>query len=481
MSFYTLGNVPYPDDVPTDGSDKINSSTYVFKITEESTGHTMMFPAFIESLKYNTTKELDYQSEADKWIKIIREYTGDFTIDVKLMLPAASPQQAKTNVAKLENLQKLLLNPYRAIPDYSDNYDSGIQKRLKNVVGPLFKVSFANLIHNGNSGGFPCTIESINYAPEMEMGFFEYEGPDAKYEFLYPKVLSLDLKLKLENQNEKLDFVPITSYDTYSFSKNLPNNNRDSGKFPFGLPSNLEDYKRAYAIAKKLSYNREYYIYLQRGNAKVVFPAFLSGFNRNFEVNQNYIESKSNYVGKGTDTGKLATPSKLSYDVAISVPCASMEESKVFASQIQILMRMFYRQRSGSMRDFGFSVYIPGFIEGDGSKPFTNLNGSQNTEELGSGEGNEITVEATRDSNNVAGLWMEDLNIEIEKEMGFFDEQTDLWPKSYKVSFSLISDMTDGYIYPHKITTERNGSVAATTINIKDNFPFNRSTIKIGE
>ena len=142
---------------------------------------------------------------------------------------------------------------------------------------------------------------------------------------------------------------------------------------------------------------------------------------------------------------------------------------------------MFYRQRVGSMRDFGFSAYIPGFIEGDGSKPFTNLNGTQNTEEFrDSGEG-EVTVTASKELNDVSGLWMEDLNIEIEKEMGFFDEQTHLWPKSYKVSFSLVSDMTDGHIHPHKITSERNGSVPATTINPNDNFPFNRSTIKIGD
>lgn len=504
MTFYTLKNVPYPPDIPTDGSDK----THIISIAEYVTGHVMQFPAFIEKIKYNTTKELDYQSEADKWTKVVREYTGDFSIDITLTLPAASPQQARTNVAKLENLQKLLLNPDHDIPVISENdsfshiesqFNTAIQKERKSVVGPLFKVAFANLIHGGkialnNQGfsggvlynGFPCLIESVNFNPVIEMGFFEYEGPDFDYEFLYPKVLTLDLSLKLENKNEKLDLVPIgplpkNSQDTLNVVTKNDNrdqarslNTRDNMVFPFGTQTIGNEYKEAYTISKKLAYNRNYYIYIQRYGKKVLFPAFIEDFTRNFEANQNYIESKSNYVGKGADTGKLATPSKFSYSLSFSVPCASIEESLLFSKQIQLLMRMFYRKEEGSAgnfseRELGFNIYIPGLIESGGaSKTFV-------------GPSNDPSDGA--EASSLSDLWMEDLNIEIESNMGFFNYGTSLLPKSYKISTSIVSGLNNtALIRPHLITEHRKDNyTTSSTSNVTDQFPFNRSTLKIGE
>lgn len=501
MSFYVLRNIPYPPEVPTDNSDKFGSSRYIFSIGEYTSGHIMQFPAFVESIKYNTTKEMDYQSETDKWTKVIKEYTGDFIIEVKLNLPAGSPQQAKTNVAKLENLQKLLLNPYYAVPDFgSSDFQTAIANEQKSITGPLFKVSFANLIHGGKNdlegtgfaggileNGFPCTIESINFSPLMEMGFFEFEDIDLNYEFLYPKMLTLDLSLKIEVQNEKMDFVPLRSFDVKKFlydDNAYPNDNRDAVVFPFGLRSSKEDYKQAYTISKKLAYNRNYYILLSRLGVNVVFPAFIDGFNRNFEVTQNYIESKSNYIGKGTDTGKLTTPSKLSYKLDFSVPCASIEESKVFAKEIQSLMRMFYRQTDDS--EYGlissFRVYVPGFIESDFDSTTFSSVGNQENDQSDSMEDGVLTIEASSDVG-LEGLWMEDLSIEIENDMGFFEHQGCLWPKSYKISTSFVSDMTLGYIQPHKIITRRSqaGEEPSITTNTMDFFPFNRDTLTIGD
>lgn len=510
MSFYTLGGLPYDPDVPTDGSDW----QYVaFKIAESNTKHVMSFPAFIESIKYNTSKDMEVQSEADKWSKVVIEYTGDLTIDVRLNLPASSPQQAKTNLAKIENLQKLLLNPYyEALSDRQD------------PIGPLFKVSFANLIHGGKqvlegnptydifSNGFPCIIESINYTPDMEMGFFEYEGEGKKYEFLYPKLINLDLQLKIENKNEKLEPLPIDFYNNEGSANYIEynkktneiinpdagivaflhtSNYRDNEHFPFGIWTDYNSWKESYKICKRMANNREYYISISRNERVAIFPAFIEDFKRNYTVKQNYIESKSGYVGKGIDTGKYATPETLSYDLSFSVPCASIEESKIFCDQVQVLMRIFYRAREmeGS-GDPGCYVYVPGFIEsGNGPEKFQSAQGNStgylSNLTLQEYEGSTLkginSALLLESKGALGGMWMQDLSVDIESDMGFFEEGDCFYPKAFKVSIKFVSDMRFGnpsggtlrgnVIFPHKISYTNDG---LKTTNLKETFPFNR-------
>ena len=509
MTFYTLTKLPIGQDkVPTDGSDIFGNGKYTLKIAETNTGHVMEFPAFISSIKYNTTKDMEVNSEADKWSKVVTEYTGDFSIDFELNLPASSPQQAKTNVAKIENLQKLLLNPY---------YDQGVEKDNFKT-GPLFKVLFANLIHDGqndisttgNSGdaiaqGFSCIIESVNYAPNVEFGFFEYEDSDLDYEFLYPKLITLNLSLKIENKNNKLDKLPIDfinnndqfsryyEYDSGNYlgidSLNFLENSRDIMAFPFGIKTDLSSWKHAYQISKKLAYGREMYISINRNSVVCIFPAFIEGFSRSFEVTQNFIQSKSGYVGKGIDTGKFATPSKIGYELKFSVPCSSIEESIIFSQQIQMLMRIFYRPRENEYTgDPGCFVYVPGFIEsGEGPPSFASALGFYNEDVNSHLNGiNESLLET--ETGALGGLWMESLTIEIQGDMGFFERNGCLWPKAFSVTTNLICDLKFGrpldtikgnMIFPHKIdqTITDKESNAFQTKNDNAFYPFNRDTI----
>ena len=76
------------------GSDGSEKTTFPIYIGLENTYHVIALKPFVESIKYNLTKELEYMSDKDKWEKVIKEYTGDFSINLDLKLPASSPEEA---------------------------------------------------------------------------------------------------------------------------------------------------------------------------------------------------------------------------------------------------------------------------------------------------------------------------------------------------------------------------------------------------
>ncbi len=511
------------------GADGSEKTTFPIYIGQNNTGHVILLKPFLDSIKYNLTKELEYMSDKDKWEKVIKEYTGDFAINLDLKVPASSPEEARNNVGKIEHLQRMLLEPYSEI-------GVGINSDEKDPpIGPLFFVCFANLIFGSEimlmedsleevfQYGLSCTIKSISYSPDSKMGFFEFDSGGKEY--LYPKLLNLSLTLNYENNNQSDKFQPIKG-----FTRQGKLIDGDEGYFPFDAGSYTYS-QVAKIIKSEINYNaRNYYVYLFRDNNTALFPAFIDDFSRDFEVDNNILESKSKYIGKGIDTGKFTTPQKLSYKVNFSVPCANVQQSKIFCSEISKLIRMFYRPQETDeaiSRD-PFKVYIPGFIEGSDdpqnfidiianvtslapSSPqvdqsILDLYGVSSIEELNQ------SLEAERINNQGAGdvsdleqpqtqpvgfaeltvgddnppqskppgiyLFMEDLGVEMVDTMGFFEQSGHLYPKAFKITMNLTSDYSHKYessIKPFKVEQDGTSSLE------EELFPFNRKTFKIGE
>ena len=103
--------------------------------------------------------------------------------------------------------------------------------------------------------GFPCVIDSVTYEPVLDAGFLELDN------FLYPKVIKLNLKLIMEVSQVNIRELPIEGFD--------PNGNYspfDNKFFPFCVP--LEDSEKM----NKLDYS------LDQGHTKqCVF--YVSGDN----------------------------------------------------------------------------------------------------------------------------------------------------------------------------------------------------------
>ena len=88
-------------------------------------------------------------------------------------MPASAVAEAEENLQKCSILFRMLYPTY-----------SGAEQGAGLSSAPLFRVRFANLIHDGvspveagvataASSGIVCNIDGFQYSPEMDDGFFE--------------------------------------------------------------------------------------------------------------------------------------------------------------------------------------------------------------------------------------------------------------------------------------------------------------------
>ena len=122
----------------SDTTDLTDNILYIMLVPLE---RTVVFKAFLDSFSINLTKEVDKLEEADKDASLIREYSGQVTYDITINVPAHSVNEAKNNVAKLEELQKL-------IAPLNDNLTDGIPDNIladSQTTLPIFKVFLKNL------------------------------------------------------------------------------------------------------------------------------------------------------------------------------------------------------------------------------------------------------------------------------------------------------------------------------------------------
>ena len=438
------------------GIDGSNNGRDILWIGQSIVEHIMPFKAFLENIKLNLSKEIEYDSRRDRWTKVYKEGVGDLSYDINIKIPAHSVNESRNNLAKIENLQKLSYGGrgtifyvfLRNLINSGANYDKGL---------PSID-SFSDV----KKYGFPCYIESVTFEPDLDMGFFEYdhnyersgENNITRSSFPFPKMINLSLNLKYENRTDPNKSKPIFSLDT---SGRL--NSRDNGLFPFLANFNSE---KSWKDNLKLTFSgansgflggTTSYFYMKKGSRRVLFPAFVDSFNRQYDTNQHPVSAKSGWVGAGANLGISPTPKRLAFRVGLTVPSRSLAEAKFNSYQIQLLMRMFFRSYSINDTDrFVLSdFYMPGFIERGGAPKVT-----------------PNPLEGDLDSGLIT-LNFETLSVEILSEVGFFEDAGGkLYPKSFKLEFELSSDFSEGNtLHPH--LKERT--------NEDHLFPFNRRTI----
>ena len=466
---YDLGRLYHSSPVKEDvwrnfGFDGTNNLSDVIWIGQEETKHIMPFKAFLENIKLNITSEFSYSSDKDKWRRVSKGYTGDFSIDISLKIPAHSVNESRNNLAKIENLQKLILN--------------GTQTTQKGV-GPLFYVFFRNIINSGldfeslpsvssfsdvRKMGFPCFIETVKFEPDLDMGFFEYDSYQRGEEwsnFPFPKVITLNLTLKYENKNHPFEKKPL-----FSFMTNGEYFPQDNKIFPFlatspkhGKGALFDNVKNVFNEKRPFLGGQTSFIYFEKLEHKLIFPAFLEGFNRNYEIDHHIIEDKANWVGKGLDIGKISVPKSLTYDISFNVPNRDILEARFNSWQIQKLIRLFYRPFDGGFRGRKFlkdKIYVPGFIEKGGSPRIIP---------------NPLSMNFSAYSLN---LNMDSLNLEILSEQGFLeDNDGKLYPKVFKIEMTLSSDL-----HGEELISPHDKSESGKWGNKNELFPFNRKTIR---
>ena len=501
------------------GSDTTDRTDNVIYIGSPALQRAVALKAFMTSYKLNLTKETDIKKEADKQSHVYTEYTSDLSFELILDIPAHSTNESRNNIAKLEELQRMI----------APLGGSGQVNAFYGTKNNYFSVWFKNLIHSGEKyssypspssitfdklmqHGFFCYIEGINYEPDMEAGFFEYDDvtDQRKGAFLFPRNIKLNLTLKFGVEftgkiKRKLRKVGVnTGRPLYAFSKNGHYAFGDNGRFPFGLltktPNSLElvkgvaDYstddmnKLDYRLQGGGSTSNNSFVFISLFPNKdsalnsqaedssrkrwVKFKGFIDSFNRDHKVNIPLKDGdKSRILGNPMNMDAETTFESLDYNMKITVPAGDLVEAKKNCAKIQYLMRMFFKKYTPtkltkikgtdiSNTKHALKFYSPSFIE------------SPNTTSYYANDFDTMY-------NNSLELYLTDLNIDIDIDAGFFEENGYLWPKVFSVDLKM-SYMSDNLIKNYSLSGGEFEMLPSTKFKGSEHlFPFPRQTSKI--
>ena len=517
------------------GSD-VSDRGHILYIGSAPLERVIGFKAFLESFKINLQKEKEIISPANQNNSYIKEKEGSLSYDLTLNLPAHSTNEAINNMAKIEELQRLIavgadwrITTEEKFDDVTAEFIvkseyEGVSS-LSETTLPLFYVFFKNLINSGNyfssdkissfedlvAKGFTCYIDNVDYSPDVEAGYFEFDN------FFYPKNIKLVLKLNYDSENLFIDKAGslLNRRIIMPYSVNGLRNTLDTGLFPFHSSFIDSDYFNNISSKDHRNLTRKNYIFIGKkfgslvneyetevdntldvnptqrletgfGEAftdrYVVFDLFLESFNRDLKYKNTLKKAGSSSIFSKVIDGGTRFES-LNYSVKINVVSENLLEAKKNAKKMQVLMRLFYKlfydgttplNNDGNIskedRLQKLSVYIPSMIE----KPKAQRAMATTAEQM---------------FENGVHLFLEDLSFDIDMDQGFFEEGSKMFAKSFSIDLKLYYNKNDlivnysmgkegeeRYYYFKKPT----GGTGVSSENAHL-FPYNRKTVRIGK
>ena len=131
----------------------------------------MAFKAFLTDLNDKFESAWNETSVYGRMDPIWTYQNTKRTISVGFAIPAYDPAEATKTQEKLGRLARFLYPTYK------------VQKGIATLsASPLFRVKFANLIQNSATGaGLLGVIQSFEFKPNLEMGFFPKEQKPVTY------------------------------------------------------------------------------------------------------------------------------------------------------------------------------------------------------------------------------------------------------------------------------------------------------------
>mgnify|MGYP003115087987 CR=1 FL=1 len=507
---YHISSIPRPAEYDSGGNrtfrghgnDYSHETDNVIYIMSEPLGRVVAFKAFFENFKINLTKDLETQSDKDKDSILVRQYASKIDYDITLNIPAHSVNEAVNNIAKIEELQKLIAKTDKTIT--TGAYEFTAPEAI--TAQPVFKVFMKNLIFagafdawNGRFGsnpdegllrkfGLPCIIQEVGFEPDVQSGFFEFKN------YLYPKNIKLNLKLILDQTSERrfgggAVVLPFDSKGNYSVD--------DRGAFPFGVSvSEGEPEENGLEIGSDFTSKtlntldfqnerQDTYIFISNGQDTtdtskhrfVVFKSFIKNFSRTHKTDFSFLESKTLDINGGIAADKDVTFGGLKFSLSIDLPAKDVEEAKKNCGKLSYLTRMLFKKQNdetlvlkpGEKSKFnkGVFVYIPGMLEKAGASrfkpPHTNTDGMK---------------------SNAIPLFFENLSFDVDLTAGFFEDKGRLYPKVFSIDMSFFyasGELIKNFKYdainePPYVHIE-----SGTIKGMEHLFPYNRQTFKIGE
>jgi len=503
------------------GSDYSHHTDNVVYFMSEPLKRVVAFKAFFESLKINLTKEIETKNDKDKDAILVRQYAGQVEYDVTLNIPAHSVNEAVNNLAKIEELQKLITplnetrDPDTGQPDFlhPDTYS----------FKPHFRVMMKNLISSGErfyrgvnfnlsptekiikEMGLPCFIEEVAYQPDVSAGFFEFKN------YFYPKNIKLSLKL---NMDQTIDTNAEAGAVILPFNEAGEYDEGDRGGFPFGVNVSYDNKKsEKNDLELDSTYNNKTlnrldfkgergdgYVFISNGVLEgdidrprwIVLKPFLENFSRTNKTDLKRLESKSLNINGGLDPGSDATFGGLKFSFKVNLPAKDIEEAKRNCGKLSYLTRMFFKKQNDISSRYGESnpdgsqentetqsessevpekttfVYIPGMLE-----------------KAGASRGFPPSTNYSSMLANAVPLYFENLSFDIDMAAGFFEEKGRLYPKAMSLDISLFEstgDLIKNFTYlPLRSGSPYKHINSSVYPEVEHLFPYNRKTFKIGE
>lgn len=491
--------------------------------------------AFLDSFKLNLQKEKEIIKFANQHVQKIKDKEGSLSYNMTLNMPAHSVNEARNNLAKIEEFQKLIgtgrdwttdgTNAEQSDGTYQDFEENSGFSPLCGTRLPLFWVYFRNIINGGRKittskissfeqlvkHGFPCYIDKVNYEPEIEAGFFEFDN------YLFPKNIKLSLTLNYENQSmynedeELLNNKTINSYDIFGLK-----DKSDTGLFPFHV--DMEVKKMNDINSDKVYSKKDSYLFISKGaiatdveviNVEgslgelrqtsttrpkitdigcpkyVIFDLFLESFSRDisYEYSKSPAGAASIYSKVVGDSTKF---NNINYNIKINCVADSLEKAKKDIGKLQLLTRMFYKTTWDGLRPFNVPigqkksdylqklfVYIPNMIEKPNTgKKKKSLSGMQESS---------------------IPLFLEELSYDIDLNQGFFQEGEHLYAKAFSITFKFLYPDND-LILNYSVKKGSNiqsedqyyfkanaDSSLVSSGNAARLFPMDKKTVRIGK
>ena len=524
------------------GSDTSQRS-YTIYFASAATERFVTFKAFIQSYKVNFQKQVDEKKFANIFEKFYTDKTSNLSIDLTFDVPSHSVNESVNNVAKLEELQKLIL-----IGQWSDGVNVS---KVTNIHVPIMLVHFRNLISNGRKDtsfainsfndilkkGFPCTIDSVNFEPDVDAGFFEFKN------FIYPKNLKVQLKLDYDSEylknefNELMKQVTIDGIDSsgnYRYKNNYEyaetagsgvllnpsdlnltgmkiksTTKMDSGLFPFHsyqftkegkknnmFVSNMNDPILDPRIEKKRDsflfisldlgqgikeipegWVTDYEVDTHSIKGKKIFRhVFLDLFLDSFSRNLTVVNTKSEANPNSSVFSKITSQDgrELSYSMKLNLPADSLIQAKQNCAKIQVMSRMFIKRNNSEVTA--------------GQEEPTILSNEVMVYSPSFIEAAGATISETRNiktiykQNCIRLLWS-NFSFDVNMEAGFFVEGEMIFPKviSVDLGFKTTTSFIEGYnlIGKNEWETAATEENSAREVDNAELFPYNRQTIRL--
>ena len=527
----TLNSNTNPRGTGSDVSDK----SHILYIGSAPLERVIGFKAFLESFKINLQKEKEIISPANQNNSYIKEKEGSLSYDLTLNLPAHSTNEAINNMAKIEELQRLIAvgADWKITTQEDYDYATGIYSSkevhegvssISKTTLPLFYVFFKNLINSGNSfssdkissfedlvsKGFTCYIDNIDYSPDVPAGYFEFDN------FFYPKNIKLVLKLNYDSENLFIDEDGslLKRRIIMPYSVNGFRNTLDTGLFPFHSSFINSDYFNNISSKDHRNLTRKNYIFIGRKfrslvnttenttydveaqehfypdgegyedptDRYVVFDLFLESFNRDLKYKNTLKKGgNSSIFSKVIDGGTKFE--SLKYSVKINVVSENLLEAKKNAKKMQVLMRLFYKlfydgtiplNNDGNISKEDRLQKLSVYIPSMIEKPKAQRAMATTAEQM---------------FENGVFLFLEDLSFDIDMEQGFFEEGSKMFAKSFSIDLKLYYNKND-LIVNYSMGKEEGENyyyfekpVGGTGVSSENAhlFPYNRKTVRIGK